>query len=393
MSARHTQFAASLAREILSDSELTPSAHSDVCVQARKPGGEMAVLDLTPFEAQPQPVTARGYFENVQTFDALEQAYYAARKALPFEKDFATNKEQLGAHVSAYADEFVQRIFQQAKTSCSEHQVRLIAEWVKNLDIYTAVKAVESLLHSKADLALLEVAGQAGWDVHFDHLAIRCGTQERRDAEQVVELLRQYHGYVPSQVRQEVYYQFPEGWNAYPLYKMLDNGQVLRLFIDQSDAGHPEQIIQHWNRVYGFTAHHLAIRATKRQGSQRVAVPLYEIIAALEQRSVSSMTPTGEYTSGLLLQVFTKPEKDLLIPEPLKQEIAAYGEELNQTIQNAKLLELVSRREMPSAMAEDYFNLYGMEYDSRDPLHSAPVYQYFLPAQAAHVIKTSVQAH
>ena len=60
-------------------------------------------------------------------------------------------------------------------------------------------------------------------------------------------------------------------------------------------------------------------------------------------------------------------------------------------VQNAKLLELVSRAEVSAPLAEHYFKLYGLRYDAGNPLHSVPAYQYFLPAQAAHVINTSVQ--
>ena len=190
---------------------------------------------------------------------------------------------------------------------------------------------------------------------------------------------------------EEAFYQFPDGWNAYPLYKVLENGQVLRLFIDQSDAEHKTQIIQHWNNVYGYTAHHLAIRATMTEDGERRAVPLEEVMEALTKRGIKIMTPTGEYTSGLLLQVFTKPEINPSIPNDLKQSIAQHGEELNRMIENGKLLELVSRKELTSELAVKLFALYGLKFDIANDVHSAPVYQYFLPAQAAHVIRTSVQ--
>ncbi len=61
------------------------------------------------------------------------------------------------------------------------------------------------------------------------------------------------------------------------------------------------------------------------------------------------------------------------------------------SIENGKLLELVSRREMTELLKPAYFALYDIEFDSENPLHSAPVYPYFLPVQAAHVIRTSVQ--
>ncbi|MGH8532681.1 MAG: hypothetical protein ACREV1_08140, partial [Gammaproteobacteria bacterium] len=206
----------------------------------------------------------------------------------------------------------------------------------------------------------------------------------------VAEILQRAHGYVPSQVEEEVFYQFADGWSAYLLYKMLDNGQVLRLFIDQSDAGHPAQIIQHWNHVYGYTAHHLAMRATRLQAGGRVAVTLDEMIEALANRGIGIMEATGYYTERLLLQVFTRPERAARVPEAIKKHLAAYGAGLETKIENAKLLELVSRKEMPLDLAQRFYGLYGLDYEINNPLHSAPVYPYFLPEQAAHVIRTSL---
>ncbi len=60
-------------------------------------------------------------------------------------------------------------------------------------------------------------------------------------------------------------------------------------------------------------------------------------------------------------------------------------------VENGKLTELVSRREMPTDFAQRYFSLCGITYNADNPQHSAPCYNYFLPAQAAHVINTSVQ--
>jgi hypothetical protein len=267
----------------------------------------------------------------------------------------------------------------------------MVGKWLAGLDVYTAVKSVESLLNSRADVALLEVAQQCNWNVHFDHLAIRCGSKASGDAERVVDMLKEHHGYVSTHFPEEAFYQFPDGWNAYPLYKVLENGQVLRVFVDQSDADNKTQIIQHWNHVYGYTAHHLAMRATLVEGGQRRAVSLQEVMDALGKRGIGIMTPTGEYTSGLLLQVFTKPEKNTAIPPALKQSVAQHSADLAVMIENGKLLELVSRREMSTNNARKLFALYGLKYDVNNPLHSAPLYQYFLPAQAAHVIRTSVQ--
>ena len=207
-------------------------------------------------------------------------------------------------------------------------------------------------------------------------------------------MLTQHHGYKSSQVTEEAFYQFPDGWNAYPLYKILENGQMLRVFVDQSDADDPEQIIQHWNRVYGYTAHHLAMRATRfNEQGQREAVHLDEIISTLEENGISILKPTGYYTRGLLLQVFTKPELNQQIPADLKESIVAINPKLDKMIENGKLLELVSRTELPLGFAKQLYDLHGLQFDPQNPIHTAPAYQYFLPAQAAHVIKTSVQTN
>lgn len=348
-------------------------------------GGEEVSLDLTPAHAAPQQPTAAAYFDTVCTTAQLLDAYRQARGAYRFEDDL-----EAPVPVHPFADDFVAAILQRARASLSDDDAISIAQWVKHLDAYTAVKAVEALLNSNADLALLKVAAARGWTVHFDHVAIRCGSSREHAAERVVDLLVAEHGYVASQVSGEEFYNFPDGWNAYPLYKMLTNGQMLRLFIDQSDATHPAQIIQHWHYVYGYTAHHMALRATRQINGARVAVPLAEAMAALAEHGVESMTPTGEYTQGLLLQVFTRPERNPQVPDDIKEALAQIDAKLPRAIENGKLLEIVSRREMSAAHARQWFALYGLEYQPHNPLHSAPVYGYFLPAQAAHVIKTSV---
>ena len=361
--------------------------HNDVDhrVFAPNPNGEVVSLDLTPFEATPRLADAAAYFSGVRTVAELIVAYHQARKSKPFESDFPHSQ------VHDYARLFMNQLLAQAEKTYSDTQARLIAAWVSHLDIYVAVKAVESLLNSKADMALLELATVRRWTVHFDHLAIRCGHAGRRDAERVVDLLRTHHGYTPTQVAGEDFYQFSDGWNAYPLYKILDNGQVLRLFIDQSDAQHPAQIIRHWNRVYGYTAHHMGLRATLLINGVRRAITLHEMMEALAKQGIAALTPTGDYTQGLLLQVFTKPERNSTLPEDLINELRAVDPELERMVQNAKLLELVSREEVSATLAQHYFELYGLRYDAGNPLHSVPAYQYFLPAQAAHVINTSVQ--
>jgi hypothetical protein len=387
-SPRHySHFAAKLVKQLLSGgSSFKPDEERNL-IHIADAESEIFTLDMTPFIATPAEVTAMPFFDGVSTVSKLLSAYQTAKHSLPFEIDLPEARENL----SDYADEFLTALLAHANAALSDDQARLIAEWVKNLDVYCAVKAVESFCYSRADLTLLEIAPRYGWDVIYDHMAIRCGTQAHRDAERISTLLKERHGYVATHFPGEAYYQFPDGWNAYPVYKILKNGQVLRVFVDQSDADAPTQIIQHWNRVYGYTTHHLGIRATKLVNGVRFAVSLDDVMHALEKEGIKIMTPTGHYTEGLLLQVFTQPEKNSNIPTALKAEITSHGPQLEKTIENAKLLELVSRREMEPRFAWDYFELYGLKYDPNNPLHSAPYYQYFLPTQAAHVIKTSQQ--
>lgn len=355
---------------------------------APKKNGEIAILDLTPFAATPQPADAAPFFSQVKSIVDLVAAYRQARKARCFEDDLPDARR----HVHPYANVFLENLLAHAQQTYSDAQAQLIAAWVKDLDIYVAVKAIESLLNSKADLALLELAAKNDWVVHFDHLAIRCGHAGRGDAERVAQMLRAEHGYVSTQVSGEDFYQFADGWNAYPLYKILSNGQVLRLFIDQSDADFPAQIIQHWNRVYGYTAHHMGLRVTAHTGSARRAVTLDELVTALATANIAALTPTGDYTLGLLLQVFTKPERNSGLPSDLKTTLQNIQKGLEATVENAKLLELVARQEVSQTLARQFFALYGLNYVPGDPLYSVPAYHYFLPAQAAHVIKTSIES-
>lgn len=379
------QFASDLADHLLAhDSSLQANPDHKQKLQAARNKDEMATLDLTPFIATPSEASAYQFFTDVTDSKSFIAAYHAARASAVFESDIP----DITTKVSPFAQQFLDDILASA-AMLTPQQVTIISDWVKNLDVYCAIKAIESLLNSKADIALLELAHDHGWNIHFDHLAIRCGSKKNRDAEQVADLLIKQHGYVASQVTTEAYYQFSDGWNAYPLYKILNNGQVLRLFIDQSDDDHPYQIIQHWNMVYGFTAHHLAMRATTLNPKGRIAIPLNDIIQQLQKRGINIMTPTGQYTSGLLLQVFTSPERNNKVPQVIKQTLATIGKKLETVIENGKLLELVSRKEMDLIFAERLFALYGLSFDPTNPLHSAPVYQYFLPAQAQHVIESS----
>ena len=385
---RHRDFAVRLVNQSVDQNQgFATDPYNPSRLMIRYSGEKSAGLDLTPFAAEPQPSDAGQYFSKVSCVTDLLEAYAIARQAKPFEMDLpgATH------YVSDYADRFLGDILKRARGRLCDANARRISELVSNLDIYTAVKAVESLLYSEADLTLLKIADKNGWSLHFDHLAIRCGSSGRSDAERVVENLRHQHGYLPSQVNGESYFRFKDGWDAYVLFKILENGQQLRLFIDQSLAGETSQIIQHWNHVYGYTAHHLALRATRSTDGKRIAVPLEEQIAAMNSAGIEVLAATGQYTGGLLEQAFSRPRRNKDIPSEIRERLGLFDVSLEAVIENAKLLELISRREMPESLKTDYFSLYGLEYNPYNVLHSAPIYPYFLPAQAAHVIRTSVQ--
>jgi len=342
-------------------------------------------LNLTPFDAIKNKDSADEYFRDIFSIESLVDVYTQIKKNFKFESQLTE------LSVSGYADEFLDSIFNNARKNLKSDDVKLIVDFVKNLDCYTAVKSIESLLYSHSDLELLRIAREQNWVVHFDHIAIRCGSSENDSAKKVAELLIDNYGYAHPQIKSERFYVFNEGWSAYPLYKILSNGQVLRLFIDQSEISNPNQIIQHWNQVYGFTAHHLALRISRFENGQRNAVPLPDIIDLMVKHGRPILTPTGYYTEGLLSQVFTKPEKNTNIPIKIMEQKKSISNVLPDMLVNAKLLEIVSRTELNQSLANQYFELYDIEYDASDPLHSSVYYQYFLPAQAAHVIKSSIE--
>ncbi|MCU7846094.1 MAG: hypothetical protein KZQ93_19840 [Candidatus Thiodiazotropha sp. (ex Monitilora ramsayi)] len=382
-------FASALVVELLKqEPALTAATDVSSKILARRPDGVTVSIDLTPVDLTPQPATAAPYFAEVSDATELISAYRAACTALPLEWD----DPDAMAGVSLFAAKFRDRLLSRAKNQIDDIEAQRIGLWLSKLDIYTAVKALESLANSDADRALLAIAEQHDWIVHLDHLAIRCGSEERGDACRVVQLLRDYHGYIPAQAEGERCYRFDDGWDAYPLYKLLDNGCLVRMFVDESSAGNSRQIIQHWNRVYGYTPHHLAFRVCEMGDDGWQSVPITVLSDALRRYDVETMTPTGGYTAGLLQQVFTRPSHTPDIPAAITAELAALDPELPRQVENGKLIELVARREMRQQLASSLFDHYGLGYQPGNPDHSAPVYSYFLPAQAAHVIRTSVEA-
>ncbi len=392
MSNKYTNFAGLLIDELLSldsDNHWFRGAVVQETLETKNHQGELIRFNLTPFESVACHDIALNYFQGVNSIDELIAAYWQISKEFKFEKNILN----LELSESNYADEFLESIFSHARDTIQADDVFLIIDFVKNLDIYTALKSIESLLYSFSDLTLLRIAKKQGWTVHFDHIAIRCGSSSNDSAKKIAQFLIAEYGYSHPQITTEKFYLFDEGWSAYPLYKILTNGQVLRVFVDQSEESHPEQIIQHWNQVYGFTAHHLALRATIIKTGVVTAVALPEIIQLMMDNDREVLTATGYYTQGLLSQVFTKPEKNVSIPHHILNEKKLVSNNLPAMLKNAKLLEIVSRKEMSPTLAKKYYALYDIEYNLKMPLalHSAVYYQYFLPAQAAHVIKSSIE--
>ncbi len=381
-------FAYSLASDITA-CEPALAAHPELPqkVLATRPDTQTVSMDLTPVKLLSQAASAQRYFGQVENRVDLLAAYTHACSALPLEWD----DQDAMQPVDPFAMEFRDRLLLRAETELQDTEARNLSQWLSKLDIYAAVKAFEALVNNPHDRALLRVAAEQGWTVHLDHLAIRCGSEDQDAAKRIVQLLIQHHGYIPAQIKSEACYRFDDGWDAYPLYKLLDNGRMIRLFVDESSKRNKLQIIQHWNRVYGFTAHHLAMRAFTVDNRGKHAVPLVTVMDRLNSTGVETMTPTGGYTSGLLEQVFTKPTLTPDVPQAIQSELAQISPELPRQVENGKLIELVSRREMPSDAAEQLFDLCHLDYQSDNPDHSAPYYHYFLPAQAAHVIHTSVQ--
>ena len=365
----------------------------DRCIQVMDNSNEVMVvndhhqevlLDLSILRLQPQEVTAKAFFSEVYDAASLIHAYHQAKKSLPFEED----DPKAQTHVSNYAHNFMLHALESAQT-LSKQQCQHIANFVKNLDIYTAVRSCETFFANRDNLTLLSVAKEESWTAIFDHLAIRTGSKNREDAKYIADYLIKYHGYSYPPVQGQNYYEFSEGWSAYIIYKQLNNGMLLRLFIDQSD--NDTQIIQHWNHAYGYTAHHLGLRCVQAHPHGIHSIPILEVAQSLTEKNVTILEPTGLYTQGMLEQVFTKPQRDEALPLKLKESFDSYDRNLFEIIKNAKLLEIVARRELPFEFKKLYFKELGLEFEEENPLHSAVFYNFFLPAQAAHVIKSSVQ--
>lgn len=349
--------------------------------------GQTKTLNLIPLRTSPQPADAGDIFQSVHTTEQLIDAYHQARASKTFEWDIAQACQQ----IDPFAQKYLRETRIQAMQALSNTQALHIAQWAAQLDLYCAVKSIESLAFHPAGVQLLNLGNTQQWDIHFDHVAIRCGSQDQHAGQRIQRLLCEEHGYTRPQLADQHTYRFEDGWNAYPVYKLLDNGQMLRVFIDESATGHPQQIIQHWHRVYGYSAHHLALRATKLEQGQRHAIPLATLSSHLEQLGIPLLSATGLDTAGLLEQVFTRPCINTNIPAHILDQVNTMDKQLGEKLKNAMLLELVSRTELGGELAQQWATLYGLDAIAQSHNISAPVYHYFLPAQAAHVIATSLQ--
>ena len=181
----YSSFANSLARHLLEhEAGFNSDSKQKQILHVHCNDSQVFALDMTPFIATPAAVSARQWFDGVNCVSTLLSAYQAAKQSLPFEMDFPEARK----NVSAYAEDFLSALLSRANAALTDQQAALIANWVKHLDVYCAVKSVESFLYSHADLKLLEIAPDYGWDVVFDVMASRGGSQEYKDAETDSEL-------------------------------------------------------------------------------------------------------------------------------------------------------------------------------------------------------------
>lgn len=94
--------------------ELVRHPNEPCKVMVRSEAGDIVSLDLRPFDAKPQPPSARRFFRQVETVPQLLQAYQAAKASAPFECDVP----EAMAQVDAYAAQFLIRLLDEARTPC-----------------------------------------------------------------------------------------------------------------------------------------------------------------------------------------------------------------------------------------------------------------------------------
>jgi len=343
-----------------------------------------ASYNLTPVDV-PMEVADASSFQQVKTIDELISQYWSVRNDNPFEHDIPGAMD----NIHPWADEFLEQLMANAASQFDDQDAQLIAQLASTLDIYTAIKTIESLLNDPQDITLLKLAKQNNWQAHLDHIVIRCGNQKHEDGERLFNFLMKYHHYYPPQHIEDAYLLSNQGWNAYPLYKVMVNGQMIRIFIDQSDSEHKQHAIQHWNHSYGYTPHHIGLRFTTKKSNSRIAVPLPAIINELQKQSILVFNPAKLTTTDLLQNVLIKPHKLNHLPDDIMHGLAEKESELTAALTHGKLIGLVSRLELPENLKQKWFRLYQIAYDSTNPIHSVPAFNLFSPVDSSNQLNLS----
>ncbi len=334
--------------------------------------------DLTPVDLPMEVADARTHFQQVKSLDELISKYWTIRQENHFEHDVPAAMD----NIHPWADEFMETLMASASNRFTDKDAYVIAQFVSTLDIYAAVKTIESLLNDPQDIVLLHIANENHWQAHLDHLTIRCGNQQYEDAERVFNFLMKHHHYYPPQHIEEAYLVSDTGWNAYPLYKIMENGQFIRIFIDQADSEHKQQAIQHWNHAYGYTAHHIGLRLTTQNENGRKSLTLPEISNQLQKYKIS-IKDSILSNPNLMQQTLIRPRKSNRLPQDILQGAARVNSTLPSILEEGKFIALVSRLELPDTLKEKWFKLYQIGYDPSDPLHSAPAFNLFSPLDSA----------
>ncbi|VAW71208.1 hypothetical protein MNBD_GAMMA12-2135 [hydrothermal vent metagenome] len=353
------------------------------CPTGDKYAGLKVSFNLSPVDLPLEVADAQQQFQHVQTINTLISQYWAVRQANHFEHDIPVAMD----NIHPWADDFLDTLMTAASTHYTDQDACLIAQLISTLDSYAAIKTIESLLNNPQDILLLRIAKENNWQVHLDHIAIRCGNQRDEDAERIFNFLMKHYHYYPPQHIEEAYLLSSEGWNAYPLYKIMNNGQVIRIIVSQADSEHHQQTIQHWNHAYGYTAHHIGLRLTQHSAEKgRQQVSLTEINHS-QQNNIFNLDAVIK-SSNLMHQVFLNPVKVNSLPNDILAGAKKVDPEILTSLKQGKLIELVSRLELPETLKEKWFTLYQIRYEASNPIHSVPAFNLFTPFKAdCHYIK------
>ncbi len=345
------------------------SAYDITKVTLADQSGNSRIFDMTPITLTASKPTAKPYFEAVTNAVSLLEAYFEARSTLPFEEDDPKAMQNVNEFAQAFGDQ----LLQQAQ-HLQEDEAKLIASFVKELDIYSAVRSCETFFADPISLQLLQISKERGWYVLFDHLAISAGSHTCQDARYVADYLIKHHEYTFADIPEQNSYQ-DEKKSIYPLYKQLDNGVMLRILVQESDT--EDEITQYQNHTYGFTAPLLALRILKTGLHGPESLPLHEVYQELE--TVPLDRPFYEFSQNLFQCVFLPAHASAKIPESFEQMLNVIEPNLLTQLQKPPRLSIVSRKELPLEYKKSYFEHYGIIFNSHNYLHSAACYNFFLP--------------